>query len=349
MTVAAGKVGNRKKRHKASGSMVASAQAILREEAGAILELAEQLCETSFVRAVSLILACRGHVAVIGMGKAGLIGHKIAATLASTGTPSYFLHPSEALHGDLGRLGRQDLVLALSASGETPETVRTAHFARDNGLKVIAMTARGESSLARAATSVLLLRGADEAGTLRLAPSASTTCLLALGDALALVASERKGFHADDFARLHPGGTLGLKLAPVETVMRGLNQCRVACLNATTREVLVGAGRPGRRCGAIMLVDEHGRLRGIFTDSDLARLIEGRRDEALDRPITQAMTPEPRTIAAGRRLEDAVRLLMEYKLSELPVVDADGRPLGLIDITDVLPLLPADPLPDLMR
>ena len=261
--------------------------------------------------------------------------------MASTGTPSFFLHPSEALHGDLGRLGRRDLVLALSASGESIETVQTARFAVANGLKEIAITARGESSLARAATCLLLLAGSSEAGSLRLAPSASTACLMALGDALALVASERKGFRADDFARLHPGGILGLRLSLVETAMRGIEKCRVARIDASTRDVLVRAGRPGRRSGAIMLVDHAGVLRGIFTDSDLARLIERRQDEILDRPITDAMTINPRAIQAGSRLEDAVGLLMEYKLSELPVIDREGCPLGMLDITDILPLMPA--------
>jgi arabinose-5-phosphate isomerase len=274
------------------------------------------------------------------MGKAGLIGRKLVATFASTGTPAHFLHPAEAVHGDLGRLREGDVVLILSQSGETEEIVRLLPSLEEMGTPIIAVTACGESTLGRSAEVVLELGALEEAGGLRLAPSTSTTTMLALGDALALVVSRMRGFAREDFARFHPAGSLGRKLSRVNQYCRPMSLCRVAEDSLSVREVFVGRSMPGRRTGAIMLVDGEGRLTGLFTDSDLARLFEHRREETLDEPICSVMTRNPLTIQDGALMTDAVALMAERKISELPVVDGGGHPTGLIDVTDVVALFP---------
>lgn len=316
---------------------LAEARGILRVEGQAVLSLAERL-DARFCRAVELMRQCRGSVIVSGMGKAGLIGQKIAATLASTGTTSHFLHPGEAVHGDLGRIHRRDVVLMLSFSGATEEVVRLLPSLRDAGITLIAITGNPASPLSRHAAVTLDLGPLDEACSLGLAPSTSTTAMLALGDALALVLSRLRRFGPEDFARFHPGGSLGRKLARVEDVMRPLSDCRVASHRHSVRQVLVEAGRPGRRSGAVMLTDDSGELRGIFTDSDLARLLEARRDAELDRSIGDVMTRLPTTVTQGTRLADALPLMVRRKISELPVVNDQGHPLGMIDITDIVEL-----------
>lgn len=315
------------------------ARDVLRSAGEAILAVASRL-GPSFCSAVEILLACRGHVVVSGLGKAGLIGQKISATLASTGTPSHFLHPTEALHGDLGRVRPGDVSLILSASGETEEIVRLVTALCELGIPIIAMTCFGQSRLARSANVVLELGMIEEAGHLRLAPSTSTTVMLALGDALALTVSRLRGFQAEDFARFHPGGSLGKKLSNVEDHMRPLSECRIASDRLTLRQVIVSTRRPGRRTGAIMLVDSEGKLSGIFTDSDLAKVLERRQDPVLDTPIAELMTQHPITVCMGTSLRDAVTILAEKKISELPVVDAEVRPVGLLDITDVVALFP---------
>lgn len=312
---------------------------ILLQEGNALLALAGRL-DGEFCRAVDLVYGCRGSVIVSGMGKAGLIGQKIVATLASTGTPAHFLHPAEAVHGDLGRVHGEDVVLMLSQSGETEEVARLLPSLRALGVPILAITARADSALGHAATVVLEMGSLEEACPLGLAPSTSTTAMLALGDALALVVSRMRNFGRDDFARFHPAGMLGRRLSKVEDYMRPLDECRVAPADQTVRAVFVGVSRPGRRSGAIMLTDREGRLAGIFTDSDLARLFERRRDADLDQPIAQVMTAHPRTVPLGARMTEAVAILAQCKISELPVVDSVGRPLGMLDITDVFELLP---------
>jgi arabinose-5-phosphate isomerase len=318
---------------------VSAARTILEREGRAILAVAEQLDE-HFETAVSLLCNCRGSVLVSGIGKAGLIGQKLAATLASTGTRSHFLHPAEAIHGDLGRVGRDDVVLMLSQSGETEEIVRLLPALRSFGIPLIAITASKQNTLGRAATVTLPLGTLEEADPLHLAPSTSTTAMLALGDALALVASGRKGFRAEQFARFHPGGSLGRKLSRVEEYMRSIGECRVARDGETIRQVFVAHRLPGRRSGATMLVDENGVLSGIFTDSDLARLFEQNREGNLDRPVAEAMTRCPKTIPLGSKMLEAVFLMAEKKISELPVVDDRGHPRGMLDITDIVGAFP---------
>lgn len=315
------------------------AREVIQRESRALDELSRRL-DGRFCEALDLIVSCRGSVIVSGMGKAGLIGRKIAATLASTGTPSHFLHPAEAVHGDLGRLRPDDVVLMLSQSGETEEVVRLLPTLAEWRVPLIALTSRADSTLGRAASVVIELGTPEEACFLGLAPSTSTTVMLALGDALALVASRARGFDRERFARFHPAGALGWKLSRVEQHMRPLSQCRVAGADRTVREVLVETSLPGRRTGAIMLVDAEGRLAGVFTDSDLARLFERRRDGELDGPVSEVMSARPRRIALGARMSDAVALMVQHKISELPVVDELGRPVGLLDITDVVEMLP---------
>jgi arabinose-5-phosphate isomerase len=274
------------------------------------------------------------------------VGQKIMATLASTGTPSHYLHPAEAVHGDLGRVRAEDLMLILSQSGETEEIVRLLPSLAEVGVPLAAITSHASSTLGRAATVTIDLGPLEEACTLGLAPSTSTTAMLAVGDALALLVSRMRRFSREDFARFHPGGSLGYKLSKVEQHMRPLEHCRVAAEEQTVREVLIGASMPGRRTGATMLVDKRGKLAGIFTDSDLARLFEHRRDSELDGPIAQVMTRNPLRVEVGSMMADAVAIMAGRKISELPVIDADGRPVGLVDITDVVALLPKESLPD---
>jgi arabinose-5-phosphate isomerase len=317
---------------------------VVRAEARALTDLTKQL-DSNFFRAVRMIHRLEGDLIITGMGKAGHIGQKLAATFASTGTRAHFLHPAEAIHGDLGRVRSGDVVLALSQSGETSEVVSLLASFQRVGVPLIAITASKNSSLGQAADVALELGSLEEACTLGLAPSTSTTVMLAMGDALALVASHLKGFAAEDFARFHPGGALGLKLSSVDDHMRKLAECRVAGDQDTIRQVLVNCTKPGRRSGAIMLVNSAGQLTGLFTDSDLARLIEARHDEALDRPVCEVMIKSPTTLAAGFKMSAAIELLADRKISELPVIDADGQPVGMIDVTDVVSMLPETEVP----
>lgn len=315
------------------------AREIIELESQALAAIADRL-DMEFCHAVDALYFCAGSVIVTGIGKAGLIGQKLAATLASTGTRSHFLHPAEAIHGDLGRIHRDDVVLVLSQSGETEEVVRLLPSLTELNAAIIAITARRSSTLGQAASVVIELGPLKEACSLGLAPSTSTTAMLGVGDALALVTSRMRSFGREDFARFHPGGSLGLQLAKVEDHMRSLDDCRVTPCSQTVREVLVASRSPGRRTGAIMVVDPDNVLRGIFTDSDLARLFEARQDHRLDAPIRDVMTKRPRTVPAGSMMTDAVEIMAERKISELPVVDADGQPLGMLDITDIVSLFP---------
>lgn len=315
------------------------ARQIIEQESRTLLDVAQRL-DSQFCRAIDYLYKCRGSVIVCGMGKAGLVGQKIMATLGSTGTRSHYLHPAEAVHGDLGRVHPDDVMLMLSQSGETEEIVRILLSLGELGVPILAITARASSKLGQAAAVVLELGPLDEACSLGLAPTTSTTAMLALGDALALVTSRMRNFAREDFARSHPAGSLGRKLSKVDHHLRALAQCRVAPEEKTVRQIFVDLSVPGRRTGAIMLVDGEGKLSGIFTDSDLARLFEHRREHALDRPIREVMTARPVTVLMGTKMIDAVAAMAQRKISELPVVDAEGRPVGLIDVTDVVGMFP---------
>ncbi len=320
-------------------SQLRSAREILLRESEAIRVIADQL-DDRFCRAVDLITTCTGRIIVTGIGKAGLIGQKIAATFASMATPSQFLHPAEAVHGDLGIVQANDVVLALSNSGETEELCRMLPILSRMGVPVIAITASAQSSLGRSANIVIPYGRHQEAGFHGLAPTTTTTIMLALGDALGIVTATRKGVSAEQFARYHPAGSLGKRLTPVQDVMRKGDALRVASQQETVREVFSLHHTPGRRTGAIVLVDEAGLLTGLFTDSDLARLLEFHRENQLDRPIQEVMTRNPTTVAPEALLEDVVHIFTQRKFSELPVVDNIGRPVGLVDITDIIALLP---------
>ena len=325
------------------GDVLALGREILRAEAEAVMRIAETL-DAGFSRAVRLIEQCTGNVVVTGIGKAGLVARKISATLASTGTPSHFLHPAEAMHGDLGALRRDDLVLAVSQSGETEEVTRLLPHVAALGVRLVALTGRPESTLGRAAHVVVATGSIREACPMGLAPSTSTAVMLALGDALALVTSSLRRFTAEDFAARHPGGSLGRQLMLVEDAMRPLPACRTATPDETVRAVFARP-LPARRTGAVMILDASGMLAGIFTDSDLARLFERRNDAALDEPIGRVMTARPTIVPAGTRLRDAVAVLESRRLSELPVIGRDGRPCGLLDIVDLVGLVPAEAAP----
>lgn len=315
------------------------ARRILLEESEALAKLAGTL-DATFVRAAQTLAHCRGSVIVCGIGKAGLVGKKFAATLASVGTPSHFLHPSEAMHGDLGRVGKNDVLLFLSHSGESEEVTRLLPSVLALRIPILAITATSRSTLGRMATITLTLGEMREADPYGLAPTTTTTAMIALGDALALATSQLRGFQREDFARFHPGGALGRQLAKVEEQMRPLSQCRTAPETETVREVFVRHTIPGRRSGAVLILNAEGKLAGLFTDSDLARLIESRREEFLDAPIREVMTTSPSTMLVGSRTIDAVELMAARKFSELPIVDEDNFPCGMMDITDVVAFLP---------
>jgi len=315
------------------------ARTVLRAEAAA-LELAAGRLDASFSRAVDLLWRRSGHfhgrVVVAGIGKSADVGQKIAGTLNSTGTRAYVLDATRAVHGDLGMVHPDDIALVLSHSGESEEIVRLLGPLRELVRAVIGLTGNAGGTLARLADVALVYGPLDEVCPLGLAPSASTTVMLAVGDALAFTLSRERDFTHEDFARYHPAGSLGRKLLRVEAVMRKGSDLRVARAADTVREVFARARHRGRRTGAVLLLDAAGRLCGLFTDSDLARLIEARRDDALDRPIAEVMTADPITVPLGTRVLDAVEVLRRHKISELPVLDADRRPAGLLDVTDLI-------------
>lgn len=316
-----------------------NARDIVRAELAAVEKLADNLPVT-FHDAVEMLIQCRGSVIVTGIGKAGWIGQKVSASLASTGTRSHFMHPSEAMHGDLGRIGDDDIVLVLSNSGNTPEVTQILGALQKRSLPIIALTSTLDNDLARAADLVLDYGKVTEACHMGLAPSTSTTLMLVLGDALCLVTAQRRQFTPHDFVNYHPGGTLGLKLSRVEEIMRPLRCCRIASESLTVREVLTRLASNQRRSGAVLLTNNRGQLSGVFTDSDLARLLEQQRDQSLDQPISEVMTTNPKRVTFGSRTPEAVSILAEHNISELPVIDPSGAPIGVIDITDVLNLMP---------
>jgi len=318
---------------------LAYARHVLEVEAGALRRLVPRIGQ-DFAQAARMLYRCRGNVITSGIGKAGIIAQKISATLASTGTPSHFLHAAEAVHGDLGRVRPGDVVLILSYGGETAEVSRLLGQLEKMKVPVIAMTGTPDSTLARKATVLLGMGHIDEACPMGLAPSATTTAMLALGDALALAVLEMRQrggqFSREEFALYHPGGSLGRQLLMVETLMRRGKDLPVARDNLTVRVALATVRKMRRRSGAVCLVDGRGRLTGIFTDADLRRLLEAGREDALDRPIAQVMTRGPKRVQAGDSAAEAIQIINRYFIEELPVVDARGRLVGLLDVQDLL-------------
>jgi len=325
--------------------LLAFARRVLTIEADAVRAVAGRL-GAGFEAVVRTMAECRGRIAVTGVGKSADVGQKIVGTLNSTGTRSYLLDATRAVHGDLGMVHSDDVALVLSHSGESEELIRLLGPLKRLAGPLLAITANGNSRLAKVAEACIVYGPVIEACPLALAPSTSTTVMLALGDAIALTLSELKQFRADQFAQFHPAGSLGRKLATVESAMRRGDELRIASADATVRAVFAMARHGGRRTGAVMLTDEEGRLVGLFTDSDLARLFENRADDAFDRPISDVMTRNPLTLDRGAKMLDALELLRLRKISELPVVDAAGLPVGLLDITDVIGLLETEAEPD---
>jgi arabinose-5-phosphate isomerase len=308
------------------------ARQVLATEAKAIRSLMGRIGH-GFDSAVKLVLSCKGRVVVTGMGKPGIVGQKIAATLASTGTPSLFLHPAEALHGDLGKVTADDIVLALSNSGETEEIVRLMPSLKDIGAKIIALTATAKSTLGRFSDIVLEMGKIGEACPLGLAPSASTTALLALGDALALCVLKNRSFGKEEFAFFHPGGELGRKLLKVREVMRTGKRNPSMKEDSSVKEGLLAI--TAARAGAVGVVDRRGQLTGIFTDGDLRRHLETDPD-VVNAKLRDVMTKTPSTIGPDSLASEALRLLRERKIDELPVVDRRGRLVGMLDVQDLL-------------
>lgn len=308
------------------------AQEILRIEGRAIHSLIRRV-DVQFVRAVETVRRATGRVVVTGMGKAGIIGQKLSATLSSTGTPSLWVHPAEALHGDLGRIRHDDVVICLSHSGETEELTRLLPLLKRLGTTLIALTGNTRSTLARHSDVVLDASIREEACPLGLAPSASTTAMLAMGDALALAVADAKGFREHDFALLHPGGELGKRLLRVEDVMRRGHANPLVRMQQTVREVLLRITQA--RAGSACVVDGRGRLAGIFTDGDLRRHLKTT-PNLVQLPVGRVMTRTPKTITKDRLAVEALRILKEHKIDELPVVDARHRPIGLVDVQDLL-------------
>jgi arabinose-5-phosphate isomerase len=290
--------------------------------------------DKGFDRVAEVLFRTKGKVIVSGMGKPGFIAQKISATLSSTGTPSLYLHPAEALHGDLGRVTSEDAILALSNSGETEEIIKLLPVIKKIGATLVAMVGNKESTLARNADFVLDVSVRREACPLGLAPTASTTAMLAMGDALAVALLEMKGFKEKDFAFFHPGGILGKRLVlQVQDIMRTGRANPVAPQSMKIKQVLIEITKA--RAGSASIVDHSGRLVGIFTDGDLRRHIE--MDPAiLERPVSAVMTRKPKVIARDRLAAEALQVLRSKKLDELPVVDHRNRPVGLLDVQDLL-------------
>jgi arabinose-5-phosphate isomerase len=311
---------------------VERAKRVLRIEAEAIAELVERI-GAEFERAVDILHACKGRVVVTGLGKSGLIGRKVAATFSSTGTPSLFLHAAEALHGDLGVVAEGDAMVAISASGETDELLELLEAVKRLGIPLITLTARPNSTLGKESDAVLDISVKEEACSLKLAPTSSTTAALAMGDAMAVVLSERREFQEDDFAALHPGGRLGKKLRRVEALMHAGD--RLPAVHAETRmpDVIYEMSRKG--LGLTAVVDPSGRLLGIITDGDLRRVMQRRRENVLDLTAADCMTKNPVTLPRTELAASALRLMEERKITSVLVVDAGGILEGVVHVHDL--------------
>ncbi|MDP9174335.1 MAG: KpsF/GutQ family sugar-phosphate isomerase [Planctomycetota bacterium] len=322
------------------------AREIIAAEASAVAAM-QSAIGPAFEQAARSILSCPGSVLTTGIGKAGHIARKLAATLASTGTPSHFLSATDAAHGDLGAIRQGDLVLVLSHSGESDEILRLLSLVKKLNHPVIAMTASAASGLGKFADIVLEMGKIEEACPLRLAPSASTTAMLALGDALALSVMKLRNFQAEDFALFHPAGQIGRQLIRVGEAMtfRKGENLPMASDKLTVGQVLHEVSSIKRRSGAVVLVNDQGKLTGIFADSDLRRLVTDNDGSALSKPIFQVMTQRPKRVRETALASEAMAILRQFRIDELPVVDAEDRPLGLIDVQDlvILKMLDVEP------
>lgn len=315
----------------ATGDLTA-ARRVLTTASAALASLADCL-DGDFTRAVGLMLAAKGRIIVSGMGKSGHVARKIAATLSSTGTPAYFVHPAEASHGDMGAITRQDALLLLSWGGETVELSDLITYAKRHRIPIIAIGANPDSTLIKAADVKLLLPRAPEACPMGLAPTTSTTMMLSLGDALAVALMERKGFSPDQYRDFHPGGSLGRALIRVCDLMHGGDEIPLSREDVSMREVLLVMAE--RRFGCVGLVDSRGGLTGIITDGDLSRHING--DDFLGRKASDVMTPNPKIATPGQLAAEALAFMNENKITRLFVLEAgDKTPVGILHIHDCL-------------
>ena len=303
---------------------------VLAREGQAVSALAE-LLDARFDEAVKLVLACKGHTVLTGIGKPWLIGQKISATLASTGTRSFPLHPSEAMHGDVGRLHAEDVVIAMSNSGESEEVVRLLPVIKRVGCKLIGITAKPQSALAKHSDVVLEMGKFEEACPIGMAPSVSTTVMLALGDALALAVMKARKFSREDYAKFHPGGALGRSLMKVSEIMRGLKETATVESNASVKDALSAITK--HKTGAVFIV-EGKKLLGVFTDGDLRRHIED--DGLLKHKVAEIMTRPGKRIENEHLASEAVKLVQEFRIGELPVVNAKGELMGHVALKDLV-------------
>jgi arabinose-5-phosphate isomerase len=295
------------------------------------------IVDASFAEAAGMIYNCAGSCIVSGIGKAGIIGQKISATLASTGTPSHFLHPAEAVHGDLGRLRKNDIVIVLSYGGETDEVIRLINLVKQLEIKLIAITGDSESTLSKYADVMLCMGRMNEVCPLGVAPSVSTACMLAVGDALAFTVMKARNFSVEDYARFHPGGSLGAKLMTVEQSMmfRPGEKLPIAQVTDTVSKLLKKTSDV-KRHGAVMVVDNDGRLAGIVTDADFRRLVTKHGQKAFEFKAADIMTADCKRIRADALAAEATAIFHKYRIDDLPVVDADNKPVGLIDVQDIV-------------
>jgi arabinose-5-phosphate isomerase len=312
------------------------ARRVIKSEGEAIKGLVRAVGE-SFTRAVEMIYNCTGSCIVSGIGKAGIIGQKISATLASTGTPSHFLHPAEAVHGDLGRLRREDIVIVLSYGGETDEVIRLINLVKQIEIPLIAITGEKDSTLSRHSDVVLSMGKLNEVCPLGVAPSVSTSCMLALGDALALTVMKARNFSVEDYVRFHPGGSLGSKLMTVEQSMmfRPGEKLPTAAATDTVGAMLKKTGDV-KRHGAVMVVDGRGRLAGIITDGDIRRLMTKEGPGGFEIKAGEVMTKNCKKVRVDALAAEATAIFHKYRIDELPVVDAEDKPIGLIDVQDIV-------------
>jgi arabinose-5-phosphate isomerase len=311
---------------------LSTAQRVLRIEAEAIAGLIARL-DARFEQAVELLYACKGKVVVSGLGKSGLIGRKIAATFASTGTPSLFLHAAEALHGDLGTLAAGDVLVAVSSSGETEELLELLEATKRLGIPLITLTAKPQSTLAASSDVVLDIAVKEEACSLNLAPTASTAAAMAMGDALAIALLERRGFQENDFAALHPRGGLGKKLRRVEALMHAGEDAPRVLPTAKMPDVIYEMSRKGLGLAAVASAD--GKLLGIVTDGDLRRVMQTRQGNVLELTAADCMTRNPVTLPRAELAAAALRLMEEKKITSVLVVDSAGRLEGVLHIHDL--------------
>lgn len=311
-------------------------RSILDAEARAITQLG-QILDDQFDQAVQLIIdrPLSSRFVVAGMGKASFISMKFAATLSSIGIPAFFLHPADAVHGDLGRCTAEDIIVIFSNSGETPEILRLIPIVKGIGAKIVAITASGDSSLGRYADICIKLGKIDEAGPLGLAPTTTTTAMLALSDALAMTAVQLKGFSREEFARFHPGGNLGRSLMTVREIMRSGDSHCVVSQSLSAKEAIHRITETKGRPGAAAIVDEAGKLLGVFTDGNLRRSIENGID-FLPAPIGNVMSLNPKAVKADQLAQEISRIMKETKVDQVIVVDDDNKPIGLVDIQDLL-------------